>query len=120
VIPRDRRSTSASAASSLSYFHMRVPPSAGPSVVSCTAIMALRPVAWSWTNRTASWLSKSLAEKTDISSSIEKLSKKLPTSYFSDIGENQPETAGFLNFAASFRNSRAQLYKVARAHVETQ
>ena len=59
VIPRDRRRTSVSAASSESYVHIRIPPSAGPSVVSCTAISARSPASGSWQITTCSCSLKS-------------------------------------------------------------
>src|SRR5690606_2201741 len=54
-MPRDRRSTSFSASASLLYGHMRVPPSAGPSVVLWIAMMAFRPASLLWQNTTCSW-----------------------------------------------------------------
>src|SRR5262245_3157874 len=43
VMPRDKRMTSTRASSSEGYGHMRVPPKAGPKVVSWMAITACRP-----------------------------------------------------------------------------
>src|SRR5690606_3854154 len=54
-MPRDRRSTSFSASSSLLYGHMRVPPRAGPSTVLWIAMIAFRPASLLWQKTTCSW-----------------------------------------------------------------
>ena len=66
VMPRDRRSTSLIAASSLSYAHMRQPPSAGPNDVLCTEMIAFSPDCASWKKETCSCWSNSLWLKTDM------------------------------------------------------
>src|SRR5690606_11686452 len=54
-MPRDRRSTSFSASSSLLYGHIRVPPRAGPRTAVWIAMMAVRPASLLWQNTTCSW-----------------------------------------------------------------
>src|SRR5262249_50950570 len=54
-MPRASRSTSVSASSFVAYFHMRRPPTAGPSVVSWTAIVAHHPLDGSSARRTFSY-----------------------------------------------------------------
>src|SRR5690606_39715496 len=51
VIPLARRNASIIASSSDLYVHMRVPPSAGPKVVSWIAIIAFKPDCSSWQNK---------------------------------------------------------------------
>ena len=54
VIPRDKRITSVSAVSALSYGHIRQPLFAGPRCVLCTPITACSPAALSLTKTTRS------------------------------------------------------------------
>src|SRR5699024_11015383 len=55
VIPSDKRSTSSSASFTFLYGYILVLPNAGPSVVSCIAIIACNPVDVSLQNTTCSW-----------------------------------------------------------------
>ena len=65
-MPRERRSTSATASAVLAYGHMRQPPAAGPRAVEWMAMIALSPVAASWPNTTCSWASNSRRSKISI------------------------------------------------------
>src|SRR5436190_4318433 len=58
VMPSDSRRTSVSAASSLGYAHIRIPPNAGPSVVSWIAMIARRPESRSLQTTICSWSAK--------------------------------------------------------------